>query len=211
MSCWILCSSVLVSARLAASTSTFELPAFGANKWLRVTARNTRRRAKMLLGLSSLSWSLQKQRVLTLRSTKSQLVESNRFSASLDNPCACGRSEAQSANGHRRNFVDALVIRDCSNTDDNLLFVPWLFEVSNDASDGERRSVAFRHVKSLEHDFIEPLAGIQTLGKIAVELHQYTQIRIFTFRRFAAHFPIILMVDVNSHIVLDFQIGRAHV
>lgn len=70
----------------------------------------------------------------------------------------------------RREVVDALVVGDGADDDDDLLVVAGLLRVAHEARDGERRAMATGHEQTAHHDLVELASG--AAGQVAVELNR---------------------------------------
>lgn len=101
-------------------------------------------KAKVLESLSGVLWSSKEKGVASSRSSESQLVEGQDFTAGSDDASASSSSEAESSDAELRDGQETVVIGDGAD-DDNGLVVRLLGDVRSDSRDGHRGSVDTGH------------------------------------------------------------------
>jgi len=84
-----------------------------------------RAKAKVLHSLTRVLGTTEENNVRTSRGTHSELIESDALAAGLLNARARGRGEAEGADGHLRDLVEAVVIGDGADDGADLALEGW--------------------------------------------------------------------------------------
>lgn len=155
--------------------------------------------AEVLDGLTRVLRAAQKDDVGASWRAHGELIEGEAFAAGLLNAGTSGRSEAQSADGHLRHLIEAVVVRDRAYNCTNLALV-CLARVlvrshGSDLGEGDGRLVDPGHAEATEDGLVELRIG--TAGEEAVQAVQETQVGVLAFRRRAVAATDVVIIQIN--------------
>jgi hypothetical protein len=114
--------------------------------------------AEVLECLTGVLWSSEEEGVASGGSAESQLVQSQGLTASSNDASTSGSSESESGNAELGDGQETVVIGDGTN-DHNGAVVILAGLVSNNAGDGDGRSVDAGHEEAAENDLVEGRVG----------------------------------------------------
>jgi len=133
---------------------------------------------KVFDGLPSILLSSQQKCITTLRSSESQLIQSNDFTTRLLNSLTSSLGNSQSSNTQLRNLQHSHIIRDRSNDHNRLILVLLgAGDLTADETEGDGRTVNSRLKEAFEDGFVE--LGVRSAGEETVELYEEEEIYIF--------------------------------
>ncbi len=129
----------------------------------------------MLVGLTRVTGTAEKQAVGSLGLKQSELVESYALSTSSNNARASALSEAQCADAHLGAIEHPDIISDGTNNDCDLLGSVVL-KLAGNVTDGHRGAVHTRHKHALANNFVE--FGFRAAGHKLVKLGKQGQVDV---------------------------------
>lgn len=192
----MICNLDLETPRPSATTGTLEFSSLGFDIWLLVLVWSE---TKVPDTLSRVLWPSQKQSVGACWGTEGQLVESDGFTTSGNDPGARSGGESESGYGDLWNVIETGVIGDGADDDDGLIgrlgvFVGDLF---GDAGEGDGRSVDFRHEESAEDDLVE--VGVGSASEEPVKLDEEGQVWVITLGSLSVARPQVVCLQIDTH------------
>jgi hypothetical protein len=105
--------------------------------------------------LSGVSWTSDKQSVLTQWGAGSQLVQSDSLTTSLDNLSTGTSSKSQSSNGGLWELEDTVIIGDGTDNNNGLLSSTFLGQGTGDSRNRDWWSVDLRKEQRFENNLVE--------------------------------------------------------
>lgn len=148
----LLSSLDLESSRVSSTSSSLELSTLGNN--LR-SLTLVRTETKVSNGLSGVSWTSDKDGVLTLRSSQSQLVQGDSLTTSLQDSSLGTSSESQSGDSGLWGLQQSEVVGNGTNDNDGLLSSTLLLQNLVDSGKGNWRSVDLGKEQRSQDDLVE--------------------------------------------------------
>lgn len=156
----VVSSLFLVAAWCSTTTSTFKFASLGSDIWSRVWVRNTRSLSEVLACLTSITFALHQNCVLSSWWQEGQLIESEHFTASLDDSLACTLGDSQSTDANFWNIENSQVVCDSSDNDGNIsLFCLASLHQAQYALKRNNWLVDATHEETAQNDFVELLMG----------------------------------------------------
>mmetsp|Transcript_81059 Transcript_81059/g.169255 ORF Transcript_81059/g.169255 Transcript_81059/m.169255 type:complete len:200 (+) Transcript_81059:202-801(+) len=133
--------------------------------------RHTRSLSEVALSLAGLGGASEQDSALAERRLESELVEGHAGATSLDDAGSGGLGEAQSADGHLGDFIEALVVGDGANDHGGLALLAT--HEGSQLLEADGSLVLSGHVQALVDDLVELGVGTasQELVQPAQELH----------------------------------------
>ena len=153
--------------------------------------------AKVLLGFTLASGTLDEDGPLSLGGLQGQLVKGHDLTTALDDASTSLLSDVKGAHLHFGDLKDSDIIGDGSNDNSDFVLATRLLHQTHQSVDGQRSSVGAAHKESLEDDLVE--LGIGPSGQEAVKLHQQTEVNILALGSFADYLPLVFMANVDTH------------
>lgn len=149
-------------------------------------SRNARGFSKVLFSQTSFAWSLNDNGVFALRSALCQLIKSENFTTGLQDANACGLSNVQSGNlkiriklslktayCDLRNVDQTLVVSDCANNNDDLVFISLALLLVSKTLQRNWWAKTTGHKKTLQDDLVELLFCFTS--QVGVDLNKKLQ------------------------------------
>lgn len=142
----------LETSGVSSTSGLLELSTLGHNLRSLVLVRTE---AEVSDSLSSVSWASDKDGVLTLRGSQSQLVQGDSLTTSLENLGLGAASESQSSDGGLWNLQQSDVVGDGTNNNNSLLGSTLLSDNGGDLGKRHRWSVDLGQEQRLQHNLVE--------------------------------------------------------
>merc|ERR1719228_252174 len=151
--------------------------------------------------LGALTGTLHDDGVLSLGRLDGQLVERHDLSASLEHASAGTLSHVQAADLELGQVENAHIIRDGSHNDSDLVLAARLLHITHHTCDGDGRAVILAHEEPLK-DYLVNLR-ISSTCQEAIKLHKQTQVDIIAFRLGSVDLSVLIVTNVDTHLVVD--------
>ena len=125
--------------------------------------------AKVLVGLTSVPLATEEQGASTGGRASGELIERQGFSSSIQDALLCTASEPKSSDGDRRELVEANIVCDGSNDDDNFSLVARRrCHLLGHSRERDGWAVDFRHEETLQDGLVKRCVGAP--GQETIEL-----------------------------------------
>jgi len=141
--------------------------------------------------------SSEKDGIATGGGSQSQLVQSNGFATSGDDPFLGTPGESQSSDCHLGDRGETNIVGDGANLNDNFtLKIGVGGGFLGDAREGKRWAVSLGEEKATEDGLVE--RRISSPSQEPIELHQEKQVGVFALRGGSLALLDVMLLDVNT-------------